>query len=124
MQSKKRQRGLTFISWLVIFTVAGFFVMVGLRIGPVYLENYTIKNILESVQNEHLVNRKPVSEIRQMIMRRLNINSIKSIKRENLKIRRSSGVTKIEIDYEDRRPIMGNLDAIMTFHESVELVAN
>ncbi|MEN8167088.1 MAG: DUF4845 domain-containing protein [Pseudomonadota bacterium] len=124
MISQKNQHGLTMISWLLVLTMVGFFIMVGMKLAPVYLQHYTIMNILESVQKESLISRKPVAEIRTMISRRLNINSVDKLKRENIKIRRSSGITTIEVNYEERRPIVGNLDAIMTFNESVELVAN
>lgn len=124
MISLKNQHGLTMISWLLVLTMVGFFIMVGMKLAPVYLQHYTIMNILESVQKESLISRKPVAEIRTMISRRLNINSVDKLKRENIKIRRSSGITTIEVNYEERRPIVGNLDAIMTFNESVELVAN
>jgi hypothetical protein len=124
MISLKNQHGLTMISWLLVLTMVGFFIMVGMKLAPVYLQHYTIKNVLESVRKEILSNRKPVTEIRTMLSRRLDMNSIDTLKRENIKIRRSSGITTIEVNYEERRPIVGNLDAIMTFHESVELVAN
>lgn len=124
MISLKNQHGLTMISWLLVLTMVGFFIMVGMKLAPVYLQNYTIRNILESVRKEILTSRKPVTEIRTMLSRRFNMNSIDNLKRENIKIRRSSGITTIEVNYEERRPIVGNLDAIMTFHESVELVAN
>lgn len=120
----KKQHGMTMISWLVILAVIGFFIMIGLRIGPVYMEHYTIKNILESIQNEPLISRKPVGEIRMMLLKRLDINNIRDLNREHIKIRRAGGVTTIEIDYEKRRPIAGNLDVIMMFNESVELIAN
>ncbi len=124
MISLKNQHGLTMISWLLVLTMVGFFIMVGMKLAPVYLQNYTIRNILESVRKEILTSRKPVTEIRTMLSRRFDMNSIDNLKRENIKIRRSSGITTIEVNYEERRPIVGNLDAIMTFHESVELVAN
>lgn len=120
----KRQRGLTMISWLVILTVIGFFIMVGLRVGPVYMEHYSVKNIVQSLEQEPFISRKPVGEIRKMLLRRFDINSIRNVTRDHLKIRRSGGVTTIEIGYEQRRPIAGNMDVIMTFNESIELVAN
>ncbi len=124
MHMLKRQRGLTMISWLVVLIVIGFFIMVGLRVGPVYLEHYSIKNILFSLKEEPFISRKPVGEIRSMLIRRFDINSIKNIDRDQIKIRRSGGVTTIELSYEQRRPIAGNMDVIMTFNESLELVAN
>lgn len=124
MVSVKNQQGLTMISWLLVLTMVGFFIMMGMKLAPVYLQHYTIQNVLESLRKDALVSRKPVTEIRTMLSRRLDMNSIKKLKRENVKIRRSSGITTIEVNYEERRPIAGNLDAIMTFHESVELVSN
>ncbi len=101
-----------------------FFIMVGLRVGPVYLEHYSVKNILESLQDEPFISRKPTGEIRRMLLSRFDVNNINDLGREQVKIRRSGGVTSIEISYEKRRPIVGNMDVIMTFNESIELVAN
>ncbi len=120
----QRQRGLTMISWLVVLMVIGFFIMVGLRVVPVYLEHYTVKNVLKSLEEEPFISRKPVSEIRKILVKRFGINNVRSINRDHIKIRRSSGVTTIELNYEQRRPIAGNMDVIMTFSESLELVAN
>lgn len=120
----KRQGGLTMISWLVVLTVIGFFIMVGLRIVPVYLEYYSVKNVLQSLYEEPFISRKPVGEIRSMLIRRLDMNNIKGVEGDQVKIRRSGGVTTIELNYEQRRPVVGNMDVIMTFNESMELVAN
>ena len=124
MNLMKRQGGLTMISWLVIFVVIGFFIMVGVRVAPVYMENYSIKNILQSLQSEPFLARKPMGEIRQLLLKRMDINHIGNFDRENIKIRRSGGVTTINISYEERRPVFGNMDVVMTFNDSVELVAN
>jgi len=115
---------MTMISWLVVLIMIGFFVMVGLRVVPVYLEHYSIKNILFSLKEEPFVSRKPIGEIRSMLIRRFDINSITNIDRDQVKVRRAGGVTTIELNYEQRRPVAGNMDVIMTFSESLELVAN
>ncbi|MDJ0806673.1 MAG: DUF4845 domain-containing protein [Gammaproteobacteria bacterium] len=120
----KRQHGLTMISWLVVLTVIGFFIMVGLRVVPVYLEHHSVKNVLESLNHEPFISRKPVSEIRNMLFRRFDINNINGLDREQVRIRRSGGITTIEINYEKRRPIAGNVEVLMTFNERLELVAN
>jgi hypothetical protein len=122
--SLQEQHGMTMISWLLMFMVLGFFVMLGLRLAPVYLENYTIKNALTSLQQEPLINRKPIGEIRRMLNRRFDINSIDHLSRENIKISRSGGVTKVAVNYEKRQPIIGNIDVIVTFDESITLITN
>ena len=124
MQSIKKQRGLTFISWLVILIVAGFLVMVGIKITPVYIDHFAVKAALESVQNEPFAERKSKVELRNMILKRLDINSIRHVTKEHIKIKSSSGTRIINISYEVRRHIAYNAALVMTFDETVEITAN
>ncbi len=124
MQRRNRQQGMTFISWLVILVVAGFMVMIGIKITPVYLEHYSVKESLESLKHEPLISRKPVGDIRKMLFRRLEINNIRSLSKDEVTIKRSGGVTTISVSYEERKPIIGNLSLVMSFNDSIELIAN
>ena len=124
MYDKKRQQGLTFISWLVILIVAGFFVMVALKITPVYLDHFAVRQSLESLKNEPFIGRKTLVDIRKMLMSRLDINNVRHIKKDEVKIARAGGVTTIAINYEERRPLVGNLSLVMTFDDSIELISN
>jgi hypothetical protein len=124
MQSRNKQQGLTMLSWLVILVVAGFMVMIGIKITPVYLEHLAVKESLESLKDEPLISRKPVTEIRKILFRRLDINNVRHLTKDDVTIKRSGGVTNITIAYEERRPIMGNLSLVVTFDDSIELVAN
>jgi hypothetical protein len=124
MQSRSKQQGLTFISWLVVLVMIGMFVLVGIKVTPVYLENFAVKKTLESLQQEPLISRKSVREIRKMLMRRLDMNSIYDLNKDDIAIKRSGGVTTITISYEERRNIVGNLSLVMTFEDSVELISN
>jgi hypothetical protein len=124
MQSLQKQKGLTFISWLVVLAVAGFLFYVGIRITPVYLDHYAVISILKSVKNDPLVARKTKKEISDMIAKRLDINNIRHVTRDHISIKRTGKVTTIEIAYEERRPIAYNLSVVMTFKETAELSAN
>lgn len=124
MQSLQKQKGLTFISWLIILAVAGLLFYVGIRITPVYLDHYAVKTILETVKNDPLAARKTKREISNMITRRLDINNIRHVTHEHIKIKRTGRKTNIIVAYEERRPIAYNLSVVMTFEESVELSAN
>ena len=120
----RQQRGATLITWLVIFMMIGFFIMLGLRLAPIYMQNYTVKNIIEGLQTEPMIGRKPVGEIRQMLLRRFDINGIRELGRDNVKISRSGGTTKVEVAYETRQHIVANVDVVVTFNESLDLIAN
>lgn len=124
MQSRNKQQGLTFISWLLVLVMAGMFVLVGIKITPVYMEHFAVKKSLESLKEEPLINRKSVREIRKLLMRRMDMNSIYDLQKDEVIIKRSGGVTTITVAYEERRSIMGNLSLVMTFEDSVELISN
>ncbi len=124
MHFVKKQQGLTFISWLVILIVAGFFVMVGLKIAPVYIEHFAIKAALESVKEEPFAARKSVRELKNMIMRRLDINNIRYLTNDNISVTRDKGKTTIRITYEQRRDIVYNAALVMEFDDAVELNPN
>jgi hypothetical protein len=120
----RQQQGLTLITWLVILMMVGFFIMLGLRLAPIYIQNYTVKNILTDLQQEPLVSRKPAGEIRQMLLNRFDINGISTLGREDIQIRRSGGKTDIKVVYETRQHVVGNVDVVVMFNESIELIAN
>ena len=124
MLTRKRQQGLTFISWLVILVVVGFFVLIALKVTPVYMEHFSVKAALESLKNEPLISRKPVSEIRKMLNRRLDMNSIYSLTKDQILIDRRGGVTTVRIKYEERRNIVANMSLVMSFDDSIELISN
>ncbi|MET0052396.1 MAG: DUF4845 domain-containing protein [Candidatus Thiodiazotropha sp.] len=124
MQSRKRQQGLTLISWVVILIVAGFLTLVGIKVAPVYIENYAVKSILESLKTEPFAARKSVRELKNTILNRLDINNIRTLDGDSITIKRDKSKTTIRIAYEERRHIIYNAAIVMTFDESVELTAN
>ena len=44
MKTLKRQQGMTGIGWLIILGMIGFFVSLGLRLFPVYSENFNVSS--------------------------------------------------------------------------------
>ncbi|ODB85258.1 hypothetical protein A3194_15115 [Candidatus Thiodiazotropha endoloripes] len=115
---------MTFISWLVILIVAGFLVLVGIKITPVYIDHFAVKSALESVKNEPFAERKSKVELRNMVLKRLDINSIRHVTKEHINVKRGSGSRIINVSYEVRRHIAYNAAIVMTFDETVEITAN
>ncbi|MBT2970676.1 MAG: DUF4845 domain-containing protein [Candidatus Thiodiazotropha sp. (ex Ctena orbiculata)] len=124
MQSLKKQKGLTTISWLIIFIMVGFLVYVGIKITPVYIDHYAVVSTLNTVKEDPLTARKSKKEIREMITKRLYVNNIRHVNRDHIKIQRSGKVTTINVAYVETRPIVYNISLVMTFDESIELTAN
>ena len=117
----QRQNGLTMISWLGILVIVGTAVLVGLKLFPIFLEHHTVKSMLNALPREPLIGEKPVNDIRKMVERRLDMNSIYDLGRDEIKVKRSGKVTTVHIKYESRRNIAGNVDVIVSFDHSVQL---
>lgn len=120
----QRQQGVTLIGWIVILAIIGFFVLLALRLGPAYIENYSVKKALESLENDPEAYSLSVQQTKSRMDGYFNINYITTVPREAVKIKKSGGTLKVEIDYEVRVPILGNIDAIMTFSDKAEITAN
>jgi hypothetical protein len=125
MQTHARQTGLTFISLLLLLMMLGFFALLALRLGPVYLENYTIRSVLQGIKQQPGLDEQSPQAIRAMIAKRLYVNEVRRFDnqqgREYLTIKRHDNYLTVSIDYEVRQHILGNVDAMVSFSDSVEL---
>lgn len=116
--SKNRQKGVTAGGWLLIIGLVGFFVLLALRLFPIYSNHFKIQGIVESLIEEENLYRMTKKEMLRIIDRRLNINFAEGFKPEHLIIElKKSGKKEIHIRYEDRRPILGNLDIVAKFDD-------
>jgi hypothetical protein len=104
--------------------MVGFLAYVALNVIPVYIDHFAIKATLDSVKNDPLSASKSSRELRDAISKRLDINNIRHVNRDHIKIERSGKVTKIHIAYKEVRHIVYNISLIMEFEENVELTAN
>jgi len=116
---RHRQQGLSFVGWMALVAIFGLLILSFFRVFPIYNENFTIQSVLTGVKNDQDIDSKSKRAIWDAISKRLFINEIHSIKRENVKIVRKKDKTTVTITYEARRPYIGNLFIGGNFSESV-----
>jgi hypothetical protein len=116
----KRQDGLTFISLLVVLAVIGFFAYIGIKLTPVYLENFSVKSSLKSLAEEESQG-LGVGELRSRLLKRLEINSVTSVSDRDIQIWSEAGSTTVGIQYEVVAPFYGNVSILISFDDSVTL---
>jgi hypothetical protein len=124
MRIRSRQTGITFISTLALLVIAGFFVLLALKLGPIYLENYTIRSVLENIKQDSFLGTRPASEIRRAINDRLYINEVRRLKPSDIELKREGEVVKVQIDYSVKEHILGNVDVLVSFSDKAELRAH
>ena len=110
---------MTMISWAVVLVFVGFQFMIAIKIVPVFAEDHTIGSFWESLGNEAVFVGKTPQKIRNLILKRLKINNVYSLTRDDIKIKRARGYYIVTVEYEPRGSIIGKLDYIVSFkHEA------
>jgi hypothetical protein len=120
----KRQRGMTGLGWLTVLFLIGFFSFLVFKLAPIYLENYSVKTVVKSFEYEPLITQQSRKHVHRMIMSRLITNGVRDIKRDMIKVDKKPGILNISIEYFVRKPMVGNIEIIVSFKEEVELVSN
>ncbi len=117
-----KQRGIGFAGWLIVILVVGGVISVGTKLFPLYMDNNTISGLLDKMALESDMNLKSKSEIYKLMENRMKMNNIRNFDvEENLSVVRTKDGTSLVLDYEERVPVVGNVDLIVSFSKEVEL---
>ena len=118
-RQRKRQQGLSTVGWIAVVGFFGLIILTFFKVFPMYYENFKIKSVLEAVQADTELDVKSKRAIWESLQKRMFINEIRSIKRENVEMTRKDGKTTITINYETRDDYIANLFIGGKFSESV-----
>jgi len=122
MRSIKRQQGVTALGWMIILGLIAFFVSLGLKIYPIYWENYNVKSALKSLAKTQGISRMSRGQIRSLLQKKLDINYITTIKKNNVKVNKRNGAAVVEVTYTVKTPLIAQLSLLAEFKEKIEAV--
>jgi hypothetical protein len=123
MQSLHRQRGMTPIGWILVFLLIAFFTLITLKLVPIYLDGYKVSSILSSLESEPETGARSPAEIIRTIEKRLDINMVDAVTADDIYVEKVGDKMTIEIDYEVRKNMLGNIDVVVSFHKTAEVPA-
>jgi uncharacterized protein DUF4845 len=115
MRTICQQRGLSSIATLAIIILVGFGLFLLFKLVPVYLEYFNVASSVNSLKEVDDLGQKSPEEVRELLKRRMDINDVKRVKPDNIKITRAQNTTTVTVNYEARVPLLGNIDLICTF---------
>ena len=118
---KRKQSGLSLVGFLVVLAVVGFAAYVGMKLFPMYQEYYSVQSAMKGLANEPGVADMDPAKVQDLFFRRLYINYSENVKPQNVKFERMEGGWKMRVNYEVRRPLVGNLDVVGKFDASEPL---
>lgn len=119
MIMQRRQRGMTMWAMLGILIVVGFVLLVAVRLTPVYMNYWSVISVAESVQ-EDTRSDDDMAEVWEKVRVRFGLNNLRSLEpRETMDIRRRDRGLEIHVNYEERRPLIANVELVVTFDRKI-----
>ena len=119
----KKQKGLTLISWLAIIAVVLFNAIIAMNVVPVYLNDHSVKSMMQGLETDSSMRGATPKKMKENISKRLRVNNVYSVTKDNIVIKKSKNDYIITIEYEPRGKLIGSLDYIVTFKHEARVAA-
>lgn len=113
---RRSQRGMSYIGVLIIAMVAASLIKVVATVGSDYYDNYTINKMVKSLMSEGRTG--SVAEFKRALYDRFQINGIRDHSPDDFEYQMDGRNLVVIVDYEVRKPFVGNLDVVMHFDKT------
>jgi hypothetical protein len=118
-----KQKGMTGISIMVLLVLIAFVAVTLLKIMPIYFDSFKVGDVISSLEQERGLGEKSPNELKTLIIKRLDVNMVSDVTKEHIFIEKIKNEVLIDVEYEVRKPMFGNLDVIISFKKSAEVPA-
>ncbi|AAW75108.1 DUF4845 domain-containing protein [Xanthomonas oryzae pv. oryzae] len=118
---KRKQSGMTLMSFVVVVAVVGFGLYIGMKLFPMYQEYYSVRAAMKGLANEPGSANMDPSKLQDLFFRRLYINYSENVKKGDVKFERIESGWRMKVNYEVRRELVGNLDVVGKFDTAQDL---
>jgi len=118
----RRQQGMTLIGMVIVAFIGGIFVLSAIRLVPVYLEYMKVDSAFDAMKIDLDGSNAGPGQIRTSLERRFNIDSVNSINARDVEIERTANGYRVRAEYESRTPFIANVNFLVDFDKSVEVV--
>lgn len=116
-----KQRGMSLIGFIIVLSMVIFVFFIGMKIGPMYMEYYSVVSALNGVASERGSANLSPYDLRVKVLNRLYVSYSENVKESHIRIIRGGNGVRLRVAYEVRTPVIGNLDVVGKFDKSVQL---
>ena len=117
---RKQEQGVTLISYIFILLIVGFFVMLILKITPIYMDHNKVVNSLAGLKDLPDLENKSIYAIKKNLDNRFNVNYVYDVTAEDITIVKRGNFVRVDIEYEVVEPLVGDLSLLAQFHDFLE----
>lgn len=114
MKSLAKQRGVSFLGWLIIIAIGGFLLMVGFKVAPLYLDNKFVNAALGDMAatSDKAI---AIQDARNKLAKSFQLNNVRDLDLKSLAKERRGKEVLLTFNYEKRINFAGNLDIVVSF---------
>lgn len=121
MQNYNKQQGASMPLVVLFISMAMIVLTIGFKLYPAFYEHWQLQHVVASFDDESDLGDLSVKEIKRRFDSRLITNNVRDFdSNESLTILKQDGMLSIYVEYEVRIPIYDNIDALVSFEESLE----
>jgi hypothetical protein len=121
MNNYNKQQGASMPLVILFVGMAMIVLTIAFKLYPAFYEHWQVQNVIEGFENESGLADSSVKQIKDNFDKRLLTNNVRDFNSlESLSITMKDGVLSIYVEYEVRIPIYENIDAVVSFKESLE----
>lgn len=123
----EKQRGVTFIGWCIILAIIGFFVLITLRLFPIYNEMFEVTTAMKSVGTRNGAATMDTREVMTAFVRTAQTGGVNRFNSQNVRqfvsIEKGGAgeLRKLRVTYESKNVFFQDLYFVMYFDRTVEL---
>jgi hypothetical protein len=120
---RNKQRGVTFLGWVILLIPFALMIYLAIRLTPIYVNYMAVAKAMNKISSE-VAPGTAVDEraIRFSLDKSFNIEGINfpSIK-DNFRVQREGDDMVAIIEYEEVAPVIANVSILVTFKKQVKL---
>ncbi|MDR0481526.1 MAG: DUF4845 domain-containing protein [Gallionellaceae bacterium] len=113
-----KQRGISMAAFLFIAVGVVVLIILGMKIGPAYVENKTIQTAFEDMLHSPDIQNETDSAILLNYSHRVQAGYIQSVKASDVLIERDGGKLALSASYQVKVPLVGNVSLLLDFNPS------
>lgn len=117
----RSQSGTSTLGILIVVLFFGSLLTLGIKLGPIYLDDYTIQEALEGLDGTKGLSKMTVGEVRSLINKRLSVNNVRGFDAKAITVKADGDQVEIDVDYEVRTSLVSNVDAVVHFKHNYEM---
>ena len=116
-----RQRGASALTMMVVVLFFGGLLTLLIKLGPIYLDDMTIQEALESLDGTEGLSEMGVAQVRTLINKRLSVNNVRGFDAKNITVEKNGELVIINVDYEVRNNLFSYVDTVVHFKHEYEM---